>query len=277
MSITLPFVKMSGTGNDFIVIDNRTGALADDRVDAFARRHCQRRKGVGSDGLLLLESDPDYAFRMRFINPDGGQVEMCGNGARCIVAFARQLGVVTEDPVTFRSGAGPITAWADGERIKLRMTDPSSIEQMTSIDLPPKGRQEIYFVNTGVAHAVVPIDDVSAIDVAAWGAIIRYHEQFAPSGTNANFLAVNGSDRIQVRTYERGVEDETLACGTGAVASALIAAMRQKMNSPITVLTRGQDELVVHFEGTPPHYSAAFLEGPTQVTFRGELDLDVMP
>ena len=270
MSKSIPFVKMSGTGNDFILIDNRDGLLAEDQFADFARRHCPRRTGVGADGVLLLSRDPQLAFRMRYINPDGGEVDMCGNGARCIVAFARSVGQANGQEVTFRTGAGPVTAWQEGSVVKLRMTAPSRIESMPKLSLPG-GARDACFLNTGVPHAVLMVDDVHATDVATLGAAVRHHDRFKPAGTNADFVQDVKPGHILVRTYERGVEAETYACGTGAVASALVAGMVLGMKSPITVHTHGGDELKIHFEGEAPHYRAAYLEGTTEVTFQGEV------
>jgi diaminopimelate epimerase len=271
MTRAIPFVKMSGTGNDFILVDNRGGALAEAEYAAFAKKYCHRRTGVGSDGVLLVENDAELAFRMRFINPDGSEASMCGNGARCIVVFARRLGIAPKDPVTFRAQAGPITAWQTGERVKLRMTDPSPVEVINNLDLPG-GRRKVYFVNTGVPHAVMVMEKVDLADVAGLGAAIRYHGRFAPEGTNADFIEVMRPGHIRVRTYERGVEGETFACGTGAVASALVAAMASETPSPVIVHTFGGDELTIHFEGQAPQYTAAYLEGETETAFRGEIE-----
>ena len=270
MSVPIPFTKMSGTGNDFIVIDNRDGRLPEVAFAEFARRHCRRRTGVGADGVLCLEEDSELAFRMRFINPDGGEVEMCGNGARCITAFARAVGAVNGDPVTFRTPAGPITAWQEGERVKLKMPPPSAIEKVRKLALPG-GKRDLFSLNTGVPHAVMLTGDVHGTDVPTLGEAVRRHERFGPEGTNADFVEDLKPGHILVRTYERGVEAETYACGTGAVAAALVAASELGMKSPVTVHTFGGDELLIHFEGEAPKFSVAFLEGPTEVTYRGEI------
>ena len=263
----LHFTKMNGAGNDFVVVDNRllNHALTGDRI----ARLCDRHRGVGADGLLAVEpAEAGADFRMRYYNADGGEAEMCGNGARCFARFAGRLAGLTEK-VSFETIAGTIVAEFVGDRVRLAMSEPRDIRM--NLALPVNGETvTAHFVNTGVPHAVVPVADLEAVPVAALGAAIRYHEAFAPRGTNANFMSPCGGDTIAIRTYERGVEAETLACGTGVVASALVFHSLTGTPGPIRVRVRGGDTLEVGFERDGNGYRNVTLTGPADFVFEGE-------
>ena len=262
---------MNGAGNDFVMIDNRSGENSLSR-ETIARL-CDRHRGVGADGLLAVEPAQNGAdFRMRYYNADGGEAEMCGNGARCFARFASRLSG-KRDRIGFETIAGVISAEFEGENVRLAMSDPREMKMHQSV--PVNGSTlTVHSVNTGVPHAVVVVEDLEAIPVQVLGAAIRYHAQFAPRGTNANFIAQTAPDAIAIRTYERGVEGETLACGTGVVASALVFHELTGAASPIRVQVRGGDTLRVAFEGASGAYQKVTLTGPADFVFDGEIEAD---
>jgi len=266
----LRFTKMDGAGNDFILIDNRAGDVDLNRNQI--ARLCDRHRGIGADGVLFLESPSDHAdFRMRYFNADGGEAEMCGNGARCFARFANKVARV-EGEISFETPAGTISAELAGDLVTLRMTEPTDLR----LDIPLQiGAEErvVHFINSGVPHVVVPVAQVGDIDVRREGSAIRHHEMFAPKGANVNFIEKRGPDNIAVRTYERGVEDETLACGTGVVASALVFAVIENAMGPITVIARGGDELHVGFEKIDQEFRSVTLTGPAEFVFEGTIEV----
>ncbi len=273
----IPFTKMSGTGNDFILIDHRTPLLTGVDLAAFARGVCRRRFSVGADGLILIEPSTTADFAWQFFNADGSLAEMCGNGARCAARFAHAKGIAPA-AMRFTTLAGIIEAQVTeaGARpalVKLRMTPPTALvlHQALLVDGAVK---TVHSINTGVPHAVHFVNDVATTPVFEWGRMLRFHEEFQPAGTNVNFVQTLGQNAIKVRTYERGVEQETMACGTGAVAAALIKALLGEASSPVTVTTSGGDQLLVHFHLTPgasPTITEVFLEGPAHFVYEGQL------
>ena len=266
----LRFTKMNGAGNDFILFDNRTGDVDLDRYQI--AQLCDRHRGVGADGILLLEKPTNRAdFRMRYFNADGGEAEMCGNGARCFARFANKVGGQKRE-ISFETPAGVISAELKGDLVTLRMTEPTDLR--LNIDLPVAGENRaVHFINSGVPHVVIPVAKIDDADVQGDGAAIRNHKMFSPNGTNVNFVEKRGPNRIAIRTYERGVEDETLACGTGIVASALIFAATEEGSSPILVLARGGDELRVGFEKIGASFHNVTLTGPAEFIFEGTIEI----
>jgi len=266
----LRFTKMNGAGNDFILFDNRTGSIALDRTQI--AQLCDRHRGVGADGILLLEKPTNRAdFRMRYFNADGGEAEMCGNGARCFARFANKI-AGQKAQLSFETPAGVISAELAGDLVTLQMTEPTDLR--LNIDLSTPGENKtVHFINSGVPHVVIPVAKIDDADVRRHGAAIRHHKMFSPNGTNVNFIEKRGPNQIAIRTYERGVEDETLACGTGIVASALIFAANEKSSSPITVTTRGGDELQVGFDKADEGFRNVTLTGPAEFVFEGSIDL----
>lgn len=265
--MTLPFVKMHGAANDFVVIDHREPFLPADARALFARL-CDRRRGVGADGVLLLERDADHDFAMRYHNADGGEADFCGNGARCIARFALDLGLGRDGAVSFRTAAGPKRARAlpDG-RIALEFGAVSDGEHLR---LEAAGRAvEGRAITAGVPHFVVPVADVLEVPLASAAPPLRRHARFGPAGANVDFVAPRPDGRFAMRTFERGVEGETLACGSGAIASALWAVLEAGAAGPVTIRTAGGDDLVVDFT-TDARGRAATLTGPATVAFRGE-------
>jgi diaminopimelate epimerase len=266
----LRFSKMNGAGNDFVMIDNRVGdlRLAPDQI----ARICDRHRGVGADGVLVLERATNGAdFRMRYYNADGGEAEMCGNGARCFARYASHVAGPREK-LSFETPAGVIGATLQGELVRLQLSDPKDLR--LGITIPrPEGEIAAHFINTGVPHVVVLVNELEAMDVRGLGSAIRRHELFAPKGANANFLKERGERQIAIRTYERGVEDETLACGTGVVASALIFAALKNVSGPIGVLVRGGNELQVGFDKAGDQFRNVTLTGPADFVFEGTIDV----
>ena len=261
---------MNGAGNDFILFDNRTGSIALDRSQI--AQLCDRHRGIGADGVLLLENPTNRAdFRMRYFNADGGEAEMCGNGARCFARFANKV-AGQKAKISFETLAGVISAELKGDLVTLRMTEPTDLR--LNVDLSTPGEKKtVHFINSGVPHVVIPVTKIEEADVRRDGAAIRHHKMFSPNGTNVNFIEKRGPKKIAIRTYERGVEDETLACGTGIVASALMFSASEKSSSPITVLTRGGDELQVGFDRVDEGFRNVTLTGPAEFVFEGTIDL----
>jgi diaminopimelate epimerase len=269
----IPFIKMNGCGNDFILIDSRSAEVPRDLV-AFTRRVCRRKLSAGADGLILIEPSDRYDFQWQFYNSDGSRAEMCGNGARCAARFAYEGGIAGQKMV-FKTDAGPIEAEMRGEQVKLKMTPPADCRIDFTIDLPGEKRT-LSSINTGVPHVVLEQDGLSDADIVPLGREIRYHEAFAPAGTNVNFVFPAEGERLQVRTYERGVEDETLACGTGCVAAALVTAARRGWSSPIPVATRSGGILTIYFKKAGDQFSEAYLEGDARIVYRGTLQPDAL-
>lgn len=268
----IPFVKMSGSGNDFVFIDNRAGSVKGD-LSELAKVICARRTGVGADGLVLIEDDPEVDFIWRFLNSDGSWAEMCGNAGRCAARLAHEWGIAGEE-VAFKTVAGIIRGKVMGRRVRVQLTTPHNLKQDFGIEVD--GREyKADFIDTGVPHTVIFVDDAEAVDVADLGARIRYHEMFGPAGTNVNFAQLDGRDRIIVRTYERGVEAETLACGTGMTAVALIAGLKGLAKAPTTILVRSGEELVIDYAPNPeaedPWPGPVFFEGVTTKVYEAEL------
>jgi len=272
----ISFTKMESGGNDFIIIDNRKKIVLR-RLSELAVNLCRRRSAIGADGLILLEKADRADYRMRIFNPDGSEPEMCGNGARCLARFAFINGISSSKAI-METKAGNVEAWVKGRRVKVKLGVPYDIKMDFMISLKSLGSQKVNFINVGVPHVVVFVPDLERIDVMSLGRAIRYHQRFSPAGTNVNFVTLQGRNSIHIRTYERGVEDETLACGTGAVASALISGLRGKVSSPVEVHTRGGETLTVEYgmernvKGKEK-FNAVWLEGEATVVYKGEIEV----
>ena len=270
----LHFYKMNGAGNDFIVIDNREleYSLDEDTIAAL----CDRHRGIGADGLLAVEpAEKGADYKFRYYNADGGEAEMCGNGARCFGFFTAHLADGEEMPtsVSFETIAGILTAEIIGDDIRIAMSEPKDLELKCGARID-NFHSDLHSVNTGVPHVVSFVENLENTDVFTHGRAIRNHPQFAPSGTNANFAQVLAPDHIAIRTYERGVEDETLACGTGMVAAALVHHLLTGAESPIKIDVEGGDTLSVGFEKTgETTFSNVTLTGPADFVFEGEIEI----
>lgn len=270
----LEFWKMNGSGNDFILIDDREGRIPEDRMGFLVRRACRRRESVGADGVIFVQRSDTHDFKWRYFNADGGEVEMCGNGGRCVSRFAYLKGIAGPR-MTFETRVGPVTAEVSGRRVKVLMPRPTGLK--LDIDLVPmEGWERADFINTGVPHVVVHVKDPARHPVFEQGRAIRFHNLFRPEGTNANFVRVAGPGLIEARTYERGVEDETLACGTGAIAAALTSYARGMVSSPVQVRTKGGETLTIHFRGEGSRVDQVFLEGNTTLVYRAQLDEEAL-
>ena len=267
--IKIPFSKMSGCGNDFVLIDNRPKILDPDRLGDFVLRVCAPKVSVGADGVILIEESPKADFRWRFFNSDGSEAEMCGNGGRCAARFAVLKGIAP-DKLSFETLAGIIEAEVSGRRVKLQMVKPFGLKLDFAVQIDGNSHS-LHFINTGVPHAVHFVPEASKVNVKDFGKKIRFHAHFQPAGTNANFVQVSDRKSIKVRTYERGVEDETLACGTGAVASALISGAKGYVDSPVAVETSGGEILNIHFQKKGDGFDRVFLEGDTRLVYEGDL------
>lgn len=266
----IEFDKMEGTGNDFVFIDNRDGKVPDPAKRQLAIDSCHRRFGIGADGMAFVENDSEFDFRWDFYNSDGSIAEMCGNGARCAARFANKIGAAG-GAMTFRSLAGPIRAELTERGAKVQLTDVAVPAGQEIIEVDDR-QQAVWSLNSGVPHVVVLSGDLDAIEVKRVGALIRCHEHFAPAGVNVNFISPGRDDSLSIRTYERGVEDETLACGTGSVAASIIAVKFLGKKSPILVRTRG-GELLVHLTLDGDKAVSVFLEGPARTVFSGAMEI----
>jgi diaminopimelate epimerase len=270
--MTIKFTKAVATGNDFIVIDNREGALKGD-LAGLAARLCDRRRGIGADGVLLLERSKSCDFKMRIFNPDGSEASMCGNGSRCIALYASVKKIAPSD-MKMETLSGTVGAAVKGNAVKVKLTDPKNIHWNLCLminECPYK----VDFADTGVPHVIHFVKDIDKVGVKELGSKMRYHAEFSPAGANVDFVRVvdQSKSRIQVRTYERGVEDETLACGTGAVASAIISAEADHLKSPVTVETRGKEILKVYFDAVEGGFKNVYLEGEANIVYEGTISL----
>jgi len=268
--MNIPFWKMHGAGNDFILIDARrlSGIPPRERIAAW----CRRRTGIGSDGLILLHPPQTGGhFRMQFFNPDGGEADMCGNGARCAARLARELNLAP-DAMTIETAAGAVKArLLPDKRVRLELPPAQACRLDGELTLADGERVPFAFANTGVPHAVIECETLGELPIRARGRAIRVHPCFAPQGTTVDFITVSGPDRLRIRTYERGVEDETLACGTGIAAAAITAVLRGRVTSPVTILTAGGDRLEVAITPDAHGTGPITLTGPAVHTFSGQM------
>ncbi|MDD5505620.1 MAG: diaminopimelate epimerase [Candidatus Omnitrophica bacterium] len=255
----IKFTKMVASGNDFVVIDQKPAG----NLCALTRALCDRKFGVGADGLLLISKVKNAGLRMRIINADGSEAEMCGNGARCAALFS---GNKHSKILTL---AGLINTRVCGSQVRIQITDPKSLK----LDIPLKvnGRPiKVNFINTGVPHVVVFVSGLEKMDVDSIGRLIRYHIKFAPAGTNVNFVEVKEGNLISIRTYERGVEGETLACGTGSTAAALIFALKNNLKGLVRVKTKSNEVLNIYFNKKEDKFKDVWLEGSARIVYKGE-------
>jgi diaminopimelate epimerase len=269
MTKAIPFSKINGSGNDFLVVDDRGGAAAgiEDRP-VFVAKVCDRARSIGADGVIFIGPSKRADFKWDFYNADGSRAEMCGNGGRCAARFAARK-KIAGPLLSFETLAGVIRAEVRGRRVKLQMTKPRGLVERAVLSL--HGKKIPYsFLDTGVPHAVVFVDDLEGVDIVKSGSGIRFHGAFAPKGTNANFAKAEGGV-LRLRTYERGVEGETLACGTGAVAAGILAALRGMASSPVTVVPTGGERLTIHFDLGKKDFGRVCLEGDTSWVCDGKI------
>jgi len=260
------FHKMVASGNDFILIDNRNNSIRDPK--SFAKKVCPFHTSVGADGVLLLEPSRTADYFLRVINSDGSEAEACGNGYRLAGLFANQV-LKSPKKVTFETLAGDIRVEVNGTTAKVLMAQPKDFQP--NVNLKVAGRQiHCSFVNTGVPHVVIFSEGLDEVPVFELGRAVRYHDHFKPAGTNVNFVSVADDHRLKIRTYERGVEEETLACGTGSVAAAMTAALTDQVTAPVSVETKG-GILKVYFDQNGDQISNVYLEGDAKFVYEGKL------
>jgi diaminopimelate epimerase len=271
----IKFTKMVASGNDFVILEShQVRAQASPKgtkpqgYHILAKKICDRKFGVGADGLLILEKSQSADVRMRIFNADGSEAEMCGNGARCVAIFSSHAAGGTSH-VNIETKAGVIKSEVKDNNVKIKLTDPKNIK----LDIPIKVNNrnlKANFIDTGVPHAVVFVEGLDEIHVDEIGRAVRYHKKFAPRGTNVNFVEVLSDNLIAIRTYERGVEDETLACGTGSVASSLIFALKTATGNKIKVQTKSKEFLAVYFKKQNGRFFDVWLEGKAGIVHKGE-------
>ena len=281
----IPFMKFSGAGNDFIVVDNRDRLIDPKKMPAFVNGVCRRHLSVGADGLIFIEKSRKYDFRWRFYNNDGGEADFCGNGARCVARYA-YLKRIAPKTMKFEGTAGVVEAEVDDEQVTVRVPAPTDVRLNVRLAIASYRRRrtdaqpvtgpdgmvlEGHAINTGVPHFVYFVPDTATAEVIGIGRPTRYHESFQPAGANVDFTQVVDQHTIQVRTYERGVENETLACGSGALASALLAALVHKMESPVTVIPLSRMPLRVTFERNGERFSNLTLTGEARAVYEGQM------
>lgn len=266
----ISFTKAVASGNDFVIIDNKNGALDERKFDysEIARDLCRRNLAIGADGILVLESSKKADFRMRVINPDGSEAEMCGNGARCSALYAAVNGWGKD--LSFETGAGILRAEVNADKVKIRMSDPKNIKLGITIGLG-KSLVNAHHVNSGVPHTVLIVEDIENYPVEETGRKVRQHPIFAPDGTNVNFIGNVTKTGAAIRTYERGVEDETLACGTGTVASAVVLGLLGYVEPPVVMHTKSGEDLTVYFRKAGEKVTEVYLEGTADIVYEGRI------
>lgn len=267
----IPFEKMSGTGNDFILMDNRAQLIPFEEQADLASKLCRRMFSLGADGLILIENSEKADFKWNFYNADGSMAEMCGNGSRCAARFAFEHGIAGRT-MSIETLAGIVEAEVcdDDNSVRVKMVPPTDFRLDLSLRVGDVERPVAY-VDTGVPHAVVFVEEED-VPVKVWGRKIRFHKQFEPRGVNANFVRLLPDGRVQSRTYERGVEAETMACGTGAVAAAILSCLLKGKESPVDILTSGGDTLKIYFNlKDGPVADDVYLQGPTRQICTGNL------
>ncbi|MFA5167083.1 MAG: diaminopimelate epimerase [Candidatus Omnitrophota bacterium] len=267
MKNSIPFYKMVASGNDFVVVDNRRGAVKD--ATAFAREICRSHLGAGADGLLLFENSKKANFKMRILNSDGSEAAACGNGFRCIALYAHDI-LKYSSRMNFESGSGLIEAEVGQKnQIKVQLVKPRVFERDGIVEVC-KHRLHYAFLDTGVPHVVIFVEGLEKVEVFEIGRAIRNHTHFQPFGTNVNFVEVKSKKEIKVRTYERGVENETLACGTGSTASAVVSVLKGYTEPSVNVLTQSGEKLRIEMQRKGDEITKVFLEGKARFVYKGE-------
>ena len=271
MDAPIRFTKASGAGNDFVVIDATRGASLPGYA-ALARAACDRHAGVGADGLIVLEAEPSADFRMRYYNADGSHGGMCGNGGRCAARFAHDNGIAGPSQ-RFVALDYVYEAEVAVHGVRLRMKPAARFRRGVRVQAAGE-TFEVCFIDTGSPHVVVFVEDLDRVNVTGWGRPLRNAPAFAPEGANVNFVSVHGPDAIAMRTYERGVEAETLACGTGAIASAVVSSILHGIRPPVRVHARSGETLTVEFRRTGDAAEDVALSGSAVLLFTGEFRYD---
>ncbi|MCL5408537.1 MAG: diaminopimelate epimerase [Candidatus Omnitrophica bacterium] len=263
----MEFYKIVGSGNDFVIVDNRGNRIIKKKL--LAGKICQSKYGIGADGLILLEKSRKADFKMRIFNPDGSEAEMCGNGLRCLVRFIQEKNLSKNKHLNIETRAGIYETIIKGRYIAAKMFFLSKPKLNLSIDVNNENIN-VHYVNTGVPHTVLFTEDVENLPIETMGHAIRYHKTFQPAGTNVDWVKIMNPREIKVRTYERGVEGETLACGTGVTASVICACLLKKIKSPVNVIVRSGETLKASFSDDLKNI---FLEGDAKIVFHGDFRL----
>lgn len=268
MNRPLHFWKLEGAGNDFLGLDGRKGGLGLKREKIAS--WCDRFRGAGADGVLVVEKPRGRGadFRMRYYNADGGEAEMCGNGARCFALLVKAVTGWRGKSLRVETKAGPLKLEIQGQEVRVSLSDPGWPRLGKEITAAGR-RVKLDCLNTGVPHAVEFVRTINTVEVEKNGRAIRYHTAFAPAGTNVNFVEVGQGNKIKVRTYERGVEGETLACGTGVVAASILASLLRGVKPPVRALTRGGVTLKVDFQWEHERAKNVSLQGPARIVYEG--------
>jgi diaminopimelate epimerase len=263
----IPFTKLSASANDFIVLDNRN-RIYSDVASSMARRICARRYSVGADGLILVENSERATVRIRYVNPDGQEFNTCGNGGRAAARYTH-LFVKPDRQITMETNIGIIKAEVVDQSVKLQLVNPTEIR--LNIDLPLEGEAyRGHFVQTGDPHFVIPFQNIRNIDFVTLARKLRHHEQLAPAGANIHFVEQTSRNQMKIRSFERGVENETLACGSGCVSSAISIFRAGKTDPPVTFEPQSGIPLTVHFQPRED-FGEIYLEGDARLVYQGEL------
>ncbi len=265
--MSFDFIKAEGAGNDFIIID-AVNLPAGMDLNKLVIEICHRKKAIGADGVMLYDKSETCDFKMRIFNPDGSEVEMCGNGARCMGLYAYTY-KLNKDQMVMETLAGAIAIEINNGIPRLKLTGPKDTKLNFIISVDDQD-MEVSFTDTGVPHVVCLVDGVNEVPLEQIGSKIRFNKEFSPAGTNVNFIEVVDEHNLKIRTYERGVEAETLACGTGSAAAAVVAAMLEKAKSPVNLITASGEILKVYFDLENTQCKNLYLEGACNLIYKGK-------
>lgn len=268
----LPFVKYSGCGNDFILLDNRTESFPKED-SAYVRALCHRHEGIGADGVILLENSLIADFKMLIFNSDGSEAEMCGNGIRCLFKFIHRIGYPKQS-YSIETKKDILRGFFEDEEVTICMPTPKQTQWHLNVSIL-KHKIPLHFLDTGVPHVVIFVEDTKKVDLSIFGPLIRHHSDFSPRGVNVNWASISSNQELDLRTYERGVEGETKACGTGATAAALAASSIFQLSSPIKVRTLSEEVLEIGFKNENHFFSDITLRGPANFIFEGVISCDM--
>ncbi|MFQ5543882.1 MAG: diaminopimelate epimerase [Nitrospiria bacterium] len=279
----IPFWKLSGSGNDFILIDHRKMLIPEDKIAHFISKVCRRALSVGADGVILIEASKEADYKWHYYNADGGEAEMCANGSRCAARFAVENKIAPRQH-SFETLAGIVRAELlpeKGEkdpqtgRVRVHLPDPFDLQ--LNVKMTVNKQEKIgHIINTGVPHVIYFVEDVDRVDLISLGRETRYHTLFSPNGTNVNFVSLCGPHRLKIRTYERGVENETLACGTGSIAAALITTALKKASPPFSIITQSGIVLGVDFTSEQNAFKNISLEGDARIIYKGKIETEAL-
>ena len=270
---SIAFTKMVGAGNDFVVVNAED--LNSSNLSSLSQKICNRTNGIGADGVIVLDKSLKSDYKMRIINSDGSEAEMCGNGVRCLVAYIKENKNPEKKLFSIETLGGEILSETEGTLVNVRLRDPQDYRSEIALDLN-NHQVRVQHIDTGVPHVIVFVEDLEMINIKEEGKVIRYHDAFAPQGVNVNFVQIHNDSYVQVRTYERGVEGETKACGTGSVAAGLMGylqchkGLENKKEAKMNVGTQGGEVLEVTFDIVDGIFSNVWLKGSANFIAKGE-------